>query len=392
LAADLARKQAQWGYQVFIISEMFNNEGPAREQVDGYTIIRTERSRYASPDPRNLIGAIMAARKATREISNQIGGVDVVHTHSPVQGLGAMAAAPAGAYCVHSIHSPWLMEIRSQYDWAHGGNVFQRLRTIGASCIVSLIESSCFNKADLLTSFSNYTRDTISKDHPRIRERKRFEVFPGWADVEKFAFEGPRAPWEDTLGRPPIGPVFITIRALAPRNGLEMLIDAAKIVKDRGHDCEVAIGGGGYLRDSLLRKIRELSLDDRVTMLGRLDEELLPDYYRACDVFVLPTIALECFGLIIIEALACGKPVIATPVAAIPELMRPAYPEGLLPEVSARALADSMIAHLDARQYRLDGARSAEEIRSLICERYSIEAGTARFREAYESGRASVRQ
>jgi len=384
LAADLARKQAQWGYQAFLLGEKYSPDSLPSEEVDGYTVIRTHRSKHPSPDPRNLIGSIVAARNATTEISNRIGGVDVIHTHVPAQGLGAMLAAP-DAYCVHSIPSPWMMEIRSQKLWAGRGNVFQRLRLTGAYGMASVIESACFSRADLLTGDSGFTREVILKDHPRIGSRKPFEVFPGWVDVERFGPDGPGVNWEDALNRPPIGPVFLTVRTLMPRYGLEMLIEAAKMVRDRGHDCEVVIGGGGELMGALRQKIGELSLDDRVTLLGWLDEDRLPDYYRACDVFVLPTIALECFGLIILEALASAKPVIATPVAAIPELMKPTYPEGLLSEVSAEALGDSMIEHLCSKEFRKPGAGSADDIRDIICERYSIESGTARFREAYEA-------
>jgi glycosyltransferase involved in cell wall biosynthesis len=127
-------------------------------------------------------------------------------------------------------------------------------------------------------------------------------------------------------------------------------------------------------------------LDDRATLLGRVSDQRLPVLYRSCDVFVLPTLALECFGIIILEALASGKPVIATPVAAIPELLSQIFPAGLLPETSASALAQAMSRQIQAGA---GGERSPAEslaFRNFVCERYSLARGADRFRALYESG------
>jgi len=66
-----------------------------------------------------------------------------------------------------------------------------------------------------------------------------------------------------------------------------------------------------------------------VTFLGRIDDEQLPLAYAACDAFVLPTAELECFGLIAVEALSAGRPVLATPVGAIPEVIEKFEPSWL---------------------------------------------------------------
>jgi glycosyltransferase involved in cell wall biosynthesis len=58
-----------------------------------------------------------------------------------------------------------------------------------------------------------------------------------------------------------------------------------------------------------------------VRFLGRLEDDQLPLAYAGCDAFVLPTAELECFGLIAVEALSAGRPVLATPVGAIPEII-----------------------------------------------------------------------
>jgi glycosyltransferase involved in cell wall biosynthesis len=84
---------------------------------------------------------------------------------------------------------------------------------------------------------------------------------------------------------------------------------------------------------------KQLELEGHVRFLGRVEEELLPLAYAACDAFVLPTAALECFGLIALEALSSGRPVLATPVGAIPELLNRFQPSWLAASASPEAIA-----------------------------------------------------
>ena len=76
-----------------------------------------------------------------------------------------------------------------------------------------------------------------------------------------------------------------------------------------------------------------------MTFTGRVPETRLPEHYGACDAFVLPTARLECFGLILLEALACGRPTLATPVGAIPEIVRRFEPDWLASGPSPKEIA-----------------------------------------------------
>ena len=91
--------------------------------------------------------------------------------------------------------------------------------------------------------------------------------------------------------------------------------------------------------ESLRQQIGRLKLTETVRLLGRVPDEDLATSYAAADCFVLPTAALECFGLIILEAYACGVPVIATPVAAIPEIVSQVSDRWLTEDTSAAAIA-----------------------------------------------------
>jgi glycosyltransferase involved in cell wall biosynthesis len=82
-----------------------------------------------------------------------------------------------------------------------------------------------------------------------------------------------------------------------------------------------------------------MGLAGHVRFVGHIPEADLPAYYQAADCFVLPTRALEGFGLVTVEALACGTPVLGTPVGATPEILVPLARELLTDDATPEALA-----------------------------------------------------
>jgi glycosyltransferase involved in cell wall biosynthesis len=102
------------------------------------------------------------------------------------------------------------------------------------------------------------------------------------------------------------------------------------------------IGGTGPLGNELQNQARRAGLENVVRFVGHIPEEQLPLYYQAADLFVLPTRAHEGFGLVTVEALACGTPVVATPVGASPEILAHLEASLLSESASAEALAEVM--------------------------------------------------
>lgn len=90
--------------------------------------------------------------------------------------------------------------------------------------------------------------------------------------------------------------------------GVEYLVEAIQDVEGK-----LIIAGDGELKSDLLEMVKKLSIEDRVEFVGTLSDEEVAAYYHACDVFVLPSIeSSEAYGLVQLEAHACGKPVIST--------------------------------------------------------------------------------
>lgn len=104
--------------------------------------------------------------------------------------------------------------------------------------------------------------------------------------------------------------IVFSLGRLVGYKGFEFLIESAKYLDD---SYVILIGGSGPLKDSLQKQIEDNDLNDKVKLLGRIGDDDVSSYYGACDVFALSSIwKTEAFGIVQIEAMSCGKPVVAT--------------------------------------------------------------------------------
>lgn len=104
--------------------------------------------------------------------------------------------------------------------------------------------------------------------------------------------------------------VVFSLGRLVPYKGFEYLIDAAKYLPD---NYEIRIGGSGPLRTELENRIEEAGLGRKVKLIGQIPEDRLPDAFSSCDVYVMSSrMKTEAFGIVQVEAMSCGKPVVAT--------------------------------------------------------------------------------
>jgi glycosyltransferase involved in cell wall biosynthesis len=108
-------------------------------------------------------------------------------------------------------------------------------------------------------------------------------------------------------------------RRLVPRMGIDVLLDAWQAAFGRSHNARLLIAGDGEQYEHLQQEIGERGLAHSVSLLGRVSDEVLLQMYRAADVNVVPTIAVEGFGLIVLEAAACGTPSVVTDAGGLPE-------------------------------------------------------------------------
>lgn len=318
LASEFAEYLAGEGHRVSYVCC-----GPSRggRLVERETCQGVHVWRYAALERRvtglgRLRYHVAQTAKIIRKI-RQEAAVDAISGHSPLQFLGAARAAGGHAiFKNYTVHSPFDDELRS-----NGSGGRESLGRRLAARMAHWVDGKNVGAADRVQTDSQYTLDVMTRKHGDAVRRKGI-VAPGWVDTGRLQPVADRHRLRQELGGSWATdvPVFFTLRRLEARMGLDTLIEASGRLRNDGHSFRVLIGGSGALQEELQRQIEEAGLEERVILLGRLPEADLPGCYAAADCFVLPTRALECFGLIVLESFASGTPVIASRTAAIPEL------------------------------------------------------------------------
>lgn len=200
----------------------------------------------------------------------------------------------------------------------------------------------------------------------------KLHVIPNGYDETLFK---PRSSCEarKKLGLPLNKKILLSVGNLVAIKGHTYLLDAMKLVLKERDDVLLVVVGIGPLSEILRKKTTELKLEKNLLFVGWKEHEKIPVWMNACDVFVFPSLN-ESFGVVIIESMACGKPVVATCVGGVPEIVRrsdvgilvkPADPkslsEGILEALNKDWVAETILEF--SRQYSF--ASIAEQITSV---------------------------
>ncbi len=161
---------------------------------------------------------------------------------------------------------------------------------------------------------------------------------PNGIDIDRFAPNGTHAPTPFRI---------LCVARLVEKKGLPYLIDACAMLRERGVEFRCDIIGKGRLRSELGRRIKDRGLRKTVRLLGPKNQGEVLAEYRTSNVYVLPAIVgsdgnREGLPVSIVEALACGLPVIATPVTGIPEVVRDGENGLIVPCADAGKLAEAL--------------------------------------------------
>ena len=185
---------------------------------------------------------------------------------------------------------------------------------------------------------------------------------------------------------PPASPFrIVSVARLVEKKGIAVLLDACDRLRHRHPDFQCEIVGAGPLRRRLQDQIDRAALNDRVRLLGPATQDRILEYYRGAHAFVLPCIVArngdrDGLPVALVEALACGLPVISTPVTGIPEVVRDGHNGRLVPSGDAEALAAALAELGDpalrgrlavnarASVERFDRRRTVARLRTLLLE------------------------
>jgi len=223
-----------------------------------------------------------------------------------------------------------------EYSTRHGLDWGIKHRIVTAA--MRYLENRVYTSADGMLVLSRFMHDHLNDcfglNHPHIT------VAPGGVSPAPPVSREEREHLRQQLGWQ--GPVVVTLRNLVPRTGVDMLVQAAAMLRYSMPDLRWCVMGSGILLEPLKWLAEQLDVVDRIEFTGYLPEEEVISRMQAADVFMLPTRSLEGFGLVTIEANANGLPVAGTPAGANPEVVD-ASPDNILAgAITPEALAEAI--------------------------------------------------
>lgn len=222
--------------------------------------------------------------------------------------------APSIIVCGGTYSAGWLMPANPSrsllVNYVHGEELTMQVAPAFLQPLMRMYQRRSLRDADMNVAVSRYTADLIARTSDRVT------VLPNFIDHDRFHVSGRREElrsrygWSDKK-------VLLTVARLEPRKGLDQALRALARLKQSGDlqsNWRYVLAGKGSELGSLRRLTSELQLEDVVDFLGFVSDEDLAGCYEAADVFLQPNRNLngdtEGFGVVFLEAAACGLPVI----------------------------------------------------------------------------------
>lgn len=276
-------------------------------------------------------------RSLTKKASNI--NADVYEAHA-VSGYGfpkALKKLGIKKPFIHTIHGV----LADEYEQAKK-NGYQSVRGRIANQFMhrlAKLEEQTAQNATLIVTISKYTLEKI-QTHYGI-DQSKVRIVPNGVDVEKFK---PTENVEAAKRQFGLGnePCVLFVGSLIPRKGLPFLVEAAKKIVKEQAETKFLIVGDGPLRKQLDDSLDSANLSGNFKFFGNLKEDTLSAMYNCADVFVLPSIQ-EGQGIVLLEAQASGKAVVAFDVGGVNEAVRNGETGLLVKRGSTSELADALL-------------------------------------------------
>ena len=259
----------------------------------------------------NLVSSAFCLRKMLKKTE-----YDVVVTHS-VMSWFVYYLATVYMCKIHKLftvfHGPWHKEAQLKYQ---GLNSYWKLYFVVP--MMMCLEKLYCRYNDNYIFLSKYMFNQLCDISSSVANKHIFFI-PGGVDTQQYKRKYSKVEARALVNLPQDKYIIFSLRRLEKRMGLDNAIEALKCMdENKRKRFLLVIGGSGNYATVLKRKAQ--SIIDNVIFTGFISDEDVNKYFCAADLFVLPSLDLEGFGLVNLEALACGLPVLATPQGGIVEL------------------------------------------------------------------------
>lgn len=319
----LSKRLIERGHEVTVVCANEPEQAKLRSIHEGIEVIR-----------HNYIGKIAQTNITPRlplSLFREIKDADIVHTHLPTPwtaDVSVLIAALCGTPSVVTYHN----DIRGE---GVASNVADLYNATAMQITLSLTDK-------IITTTESYFENSKI---PRRLEQKVVTIRNG-VDVERFSPETGGDISKGELGFESDRTNLFFLSVLDEYHdykGLENLLGAMRQLPSKYN---LVIGGDGSKREYYEEQAAMMGLEDRTYFAGYIPDDQLPAYYREADIFVLPSTSAEQegFGLVLLEALACGTPVVTTDVVGIADDVRDADIGIVIPDSTPASIADAVSA------------------------------------------------
>ncbi|MEM3602369.1 MAG: glycosyltransferase family 4 protein [Candidatus Bathyarchaeia archaeon] len=360
----ISREQAALGLDVHVIM-LRKSSRPSYKEVEGVKVHFVN-----SPYNVNVVRKIA-------ELNRKI-GLDVIHAHSTCGLLYSVFRKGIGVPLVVHVHGTTLGMENFEFDLPSSFSFKYSLKSKFRRKISALRQLFFWRKADLLIAVSQAQKEEL-KTLYGVNDGKIRVVYLG-VDPNIFRRYGDVSFLRDRhkLGNKRI---ILFVGHFGLRKGIPFLIRAMpKILKENPDTVLLCVGGtpkwlGTRLYwDYLKNMIRELSLSNSVRLVGEIPHHELPYYYSMADVFAFPSL-YEAFGKVVVEAMACETPVVASKVGGIPEIIHHGYNGLLVEATNVDQLAEAISALLFSKDFaRRLGKKARQTVLEKFTWRYTAES------------------
>lgn len=360
----LSREQAKLGDEVHIVCKGVGQY----ENIDGIHVHRV--------GPPYNISALLKVKKLSRQ-----SGLDILHVHATSCYFLALFKRLVTSHpLVAHVHGTTI----SSQNASEGLGLQPKVTHI--IDLASVREKLLWRRAQRVIAVSRAKASELV-EHYGLDSRKISVVHNG-VDTALFKPSRNRDEIRERLGWKDRR-VVLYVGRLSPIKGVDYLVRAAHDISRRFRNVLFAFIGGvpsfqgrathSYVED-LNRLVQDTSLERFVSFLGSIPHTSLPDFYSAADIFVLPSLC-EALPKVLMEAMACEKPCIATRVGGVPEVVREGVDGLLVPPADSNELSRALQALLSD-----DGLvrRMGEAARDRVLENFTWQAAARRLRSIYE--------
>lgn len=338
---EQSKRLTKAGYEFDVLTS--KTKGQTRHPLKGINVYAYPSLKFADrfgvPYPILTVNAYKLFAKTIRKC-------DLVHAHGHVYMSSCLAGMLAKKY-----NKPFIVTQHNTYiDYKSWLNKVENLNDV-------IIGKSVLKRADRILTVSKQTMKYVLS---LGADKTKTSVMYNGVDTNCFQSANKNQS-RDKLGLPQNRKIVFSARRLVYKNGLDTLLESAHVLAKNHPEVLFVVAGKGPSRSLIEERIKELGIEKNIKLAGFVPDELLPVYYGAADVFLLPSASGEGLPLVLFEAMSCGLPVVATTVGGTPEIVEHMQNGVLVPPQDPQTMADAIAKLLADNETTTEIGKQAKE-------------------------------